>query len=867
MDNYSKRRFYLNKKEQNSSYPASINPDKNSHKLNNIKLFDESHNRRYLGFNSNTSEVMDNIDSKNNYIRNRNDIGLNKLMSEKKANKYSFRNYQNNKDINCLNSSSINNKDYLNRTNANNSGHKYYDSLKKKSDYKTFRGNDNNLNNYIMSNYQKYNDNNSKYNDPKYNFKKTLINNYNYTKLFNQSYDYSQYKLFKNNIKEEKMYPVIVIQKKNTYISPNPNFSNYNKYSNRKKIIKIQSNWRGYFLRKIAVGSIKKYIGFVALMKYLEKIMDNNLRFLFLYVINLLRKYVGELKIRNKYRKNNNNEINNNRRRYRQFRYSPDINGAKNIKENQENNNENRNETKITKKNLFNADYDINGNDNFNGTNGNEKDKKGNNSYFVNKEKEREREKEERRKDEIERDKESERRRIEREERRKEQIEREKEFEKRRKERKEEKEKERKRKEEKEKEEKLRKEKEERIKKEKKEDNEINDDIFTKPLKVIYVPKKISGAKALKSRLYFKRLEKDKNIKIEEFIKLITKKLYKLNYPSFLYQLKIIRKSKIIELKLDSLYNIFKLIEIKNLKKYLKIYRDNVLDEKVKEEFLKKNMMKFKKMNKKYNNNKIEKKKENNNNNEDKKENNLINENKETENKLLETKEKENKILENKEKEDKLLENKILENNKSEIRSIKEENENNNVEDINKIENEENNKDDKNNENEKINEKISDNNNNNNLKKINIIKNKDNNDNIINNEEIKKEDRKIKFSHNLHSPDMEIRGGNKSKKKYIKVKYSKAMTSKTSIGSIKSEGQSNNSLIQTKKMRIKNVVVNPSDYIANILIKNNSSLNNSIHNNIINTNSIKLINLIDKIESKSLKFKCFKSWKKAKNES
>ena len=177
MDNYSKRRFYINKKEQNNSYPASINPDKNIHKLNNIKLFDESHNRRYLGFNSNTSEVIDNIDTKNNYIRNRNDIGLNKLMNEKKANKYSYMNYQNNKDINCLNSSSINNKDYLNRTNGNNSGKKYYDSIKKKSDY-------------IMSNYQKYNDNDSKYNDPKNNLKKTFINNYNYTKLFNQFYDY-----------------------------------------------------------------------------------------------------------------------------------------------------------------------------------------------------------------------------------------------------------------------------------------------------------------------------------------------------------------------------------------------------------------------------------------------------------------------------------------------------------------------------------------------------------------------------------------------------------------------------------------------------------------------------------------------------
>lgn len=841
MDNFSKRRFYLNKKEQNNSYPTSINPDKNknTYKINNIKLLEESHNRRYLGFNSNTSEVIDNIDNKNNYIRNRNDdIGLNKLMNENKKN--IFMNYQNNKDINCFNSSSINNKNFLNRTNVINNGKKYYDSIKKKSDYKTIKRNDDNLKNY---NYQKYNENDSKYNDQKYKFKKNFINNYNYTKLFNQSYDYSQYNLFKNNIKEEKRYPVIVVQKKNTYISPNPNFSNYNKYNNKKKIIKIQSNWRGYFLRKIAVGSIKKYIGFVALMKYLEKIMDNNLRFLFLYVINLLRKYVEEFKIRNKYRKINNNEMNNNnRRRYRQFRYSPDINEKKHLKDNQENKNENKNETKIFTKNLFSADFEINNNgiDNINDNNGDKKYKKGNIRNFVNKEKEREREKEERRKDQIERDKDNEKRRIEREERRKEQIEREKEYERRRKERKEEKE--RKIKEEKErleKEEKLRKEKEESKKKEKKEENEINDDIFTKPLKIIYVPKRISGAKPLKSRLYFKRLEKDKNIKIEEFIKLIINAFYKLNFPSFIYQLKIIKKSKIIELKLDSLNNIFKLIEIKKLKKYLKIYRDNVLNEKVKEEFLKKNMMKFKKINQKYNNDKKEKKKENNNNID----NNLINENKEKE-------------------------NEILEKNKSEEReNLKEENENNDNNYLKKIkENEGNIEDDKNNENE-IYDK-----NKYNLNQKNILKNNDNND--INNEKIKKEEKKIKFNNNLHSPDMEIRGGNKSKKKYIKVKYSKAMTSKTSIGSIKSEGKSNNSLIQTKKMRIKNVVVNPSDYIANILINNNSSLYSSINNNIDNNNnnnvkanSIKLINLIDKIDSKNLRFKYFKLWKKIKNES
>ena len=840
MDNYSKRRFYLNQKEKNSSYPVSINPDKNTNKLNNIKLFDEPHNRRYLGFNSNTSEVIDKIDTKNNYLRNRNDIGLNRIMDEKKANKYSFMNYQNNKDINAFNSSSLNKKKYLNRTNADNNAKKYYDSLSKKSDYKTIKRNNDNLNNYSNSNYQKYNVSDSKFNDPKYKLKKTFINNYDYTKLFNQSYDYSQYKLFKNNIKEDKRYPVIVVQKKNTYIPSNPNFYNYNKYSNRKKIIKIQSNWRGYFLRKIAVGSIKKYIGFVALMKYLEKIMDNDLKYYFFYVINLLRKYVEELKLRNKNIKINiNSEINSNRRRYRKFRNSPEINENNNIKENQENNNENRNEKKIFKKNLFNADFETknNGKDNINGNNGDEKDIKSSFRIYVNKEKEREREKEERRKAQTERDKEYEKRRKEREERRKEQIEREKEYEKRRKERKEEKEKERKKKEEKEKEEKLRKEKE------KKEDNELNDDIFEKPLKIIYVPKRISGAKPLKSRLYFKRLEKDKNIKIEEFIKLIIKKFYKINFPSFIYQLKIIRKSKIIELKLDSLNNIFKLLDIKKLKKYLKIYRDNVLNEKVKEEFLKKNMMKFRKINQKYKNDKIEKKKDYKNN-EDKRENNLINENKKKE-------------------------NRIIEDNKSEIKTIKEENETNN-DDKNENKNENEEKNEENNEDEKnIENEICDNNNNNNdkLNKISILKKIDTYDNISNGE-INKEDKKVEFNNNLHSPDMEIRGGNKSKKKYIKVKYSKAMTSKTSIGSIKSEGKSNNSLLQTKKMRIKNVVVNPSDYIANILMNNNSSLysNNNTNNN-INANTIKLIKLIDKIESKNLRFKYFKYWKKIKNDS
>ena len=108
---------------------------------------------------------------------------------------------------------------------------------------------------------------------------------------------------------------------------------------------------------------------------------------------------------------------------------------------------------------------------------------------------------------------------------------------------------------------------------------------------------------------------------------------------------------------------------------------------------------------------------------------------------------------------------------------------------------------------------------------------------------------------------MEIRG-TKSKKKFIKVKYTKAITSKTSIGSIKSEGKSNSS-IQTKKMRIKNVVVNPKEYITTTLLNNNPLYNNNA--NKANKKFIKLLYIMDKIDNKTMKYKCFKFWKKINN--
>ena len=109
---------------------------------------------------------------------------------------------------------------------------------------------------------------------------------------------------------------------------------------------------------------------------------------------------------------------------------------------------------------------------------------------------------------------------------------------------------------------------------------------------------------------------------------------------------------------------------------------------------------------------------------------------------------------------------------------------------------------------------------------------------------------------------MEMRGNNKSKKKYIKIKLSRTLTSKTSVGSIKSEGKSNSSSIQTKKMRIKNIIVDPTEYIATTLFNNSHIYKNNISNQ--NKIFIKLFCLLDKIDNKNMIFKCFKYWKKKK---
>ena len=137
----------------------------------------------------------------------------------------------------------------------------------------------------------------------------------------------------------------------------------------------------------------------------------------------------------------------------------------------------------------------------------------------------------------------------------------------------------------------------------------------------------------------------------------------------------------------------------------------------------------------------------------------------------------------------------------------------------------------------------------------------------INNDNNNKEDedkKSIDETNNSHSPD--IIKGKRQKKKHIKVKFTRALTSKTIISSKKSEDQ-NISGVHTKKMKIKNIIVNPSEYFRNYSMAIDRSIDlNRINSNDIdlNPNIFKLLKLIDKLETKNIMYKYFISWKKGK---
>ena len=183
----------------------------------------------------------------------------------------------------------------------------------------------------------------------------SYYNNYNKTKYANKSKDnshqfticdysklspdtyycsnnkspFNYYNTQKTINNSNKRYPIIIITKKrNGKIKGIRN----NNYIDR--IIKIQSIWRGYCLRKMAVGGIKKYIGFIALIKYTEKIFIKRDKIYFLFYLkknrinfntNVKKYFSKKIKtspINNRYEKIQTNFNINNKQIYEKIKYN-----------------------------------------------------------------------------------------------------------------------------------------------------------------------------------------------------------------------------------------------------------------------------------------------------------------------------------------------------------------------------------------------------------------------------------------------------------------------------------------------------------------------------------------------------------------
>ena len=347
----------------------------------------------------------------------------------------------------------------------------------------------------------------------------------------------------------------------------------------------------------------------------------------------------------------------------------------------------------------------------------------------------------------------------------------------------------------------------------KNEEKNINDidDIFNGPLKIIYIPKKVYN----KNRYYYmKRITNIKKLKLEKFMKFIKKKYLSIYFNIF----KNNNKSNSNFFKTKKLVLAIDLIFKDYLRNYLKIYREKILDIKVKEEVMKKKTLSI--INETENNNiKLFRQRR------------ILNENKAEKKSPIKLKRNIDKNIKVKFFENNIVDDIIMEN-------------------INESENED--------ENQKINTKFKKEKDKFMLLNKIVSKKIKYNLNILNkyfnrwkqfSNLFNDNGPRIKFR-NMHSPDMQIRG----KKKHIKIKLSSALTSKTSLSSIKSEGRSNSSShFYIKKMKVRSVVINTNNYsIINFKTENNYK------------KSTKLNDIINKIDNKSDIIKCFKIWKKGK---
>ena len=98
-----------------------------------------------------------------------------------------------------------------------------------------------------------------------------------------------------------------------------------------------------------------------------------------------------------------------------------------------------------------------------------------------------------------------------------------------------------------------------------------------------YLVNNIVNTKNIKNEIYSKVIEteNDKNIKIENIIKYINKRCFLINYPYFLYNLRIIYKEKEIENKFVSIFSTLESIRLKILKEYFYYYIKNKIRKKI----------------------------------------------------------------------------------------------------------------------------------------------------------------------------------------------------------------------------------------------------------------------------------------------
>ena len=726
-DNFSKRRFYLNKKEKTNFHNRNNAIEKNDNiniknKILNTEINDEKelktnlNNRSYFRRNYGKTEP-EKLKVIENYIlfENKNELKQ-KEKEEINPKRNYFNHFRTNKIVlnpnEYVNTTYKFNYNYNNNTNSNlklkkgkfskNSYNRSLENIKKKAQ-KAFESFNSEQNIDMIDDLKKNNE-----------------IKFNNISIFNININDS------NQEKEKKNFGFRERRFKN-----NANLI-YSLRNKKKEIIKIQSNWRGYYFRKKNMWNIKRTT--ILLVNNLTKILKKKC----LKVIKILKDFS---KKKYKYGKTNKINLTMNYNYYNRRHFSP--NPVPNLKNNKNNNDIQQNTTN-EKNNRFSKKNYSNLTERESEINNRTKNQSEAKTLLTN--------------ERINFHKYKEYNNI---------------------------------------------------------NNEIDDDIFERPIKIIYVPKKVSN----KNRYYYmKRVTKIKKIKLESFMKFIHKKFISIYFTIFKNKFKkdsLFQKTNTFLISINSIIKNYK-------KKYLKIYREKILDIKVKEELMKKQAMPFIQENKNNNlfRNKI-----------------IMVNNRIGKNSLIKFGKNKDKNLKVKFKEKNLVDDIIIEK-------------------INESENEEEEQNQKNNSKYRCKNK-----NNKLLNKI-VIRKIENDFSLLNKYFKIWKYFIISFNDNnqpkirlrqMHSPDMEIRG-TKNKKRHIKIKYNRALTSKTSLSSIKSDGRSNSSSnFYIKKMKIRNIVINTFD---------NSIISYKTEDNY--KKNTKLYNIIEKIETKANILKCFKCWKKSK---